>query len=150
VNINNRQQLLAVVAGAAVALWAGDKLILSPLTQSWKERAARIVSLRDLNASAFDYCALGHYHVMRQVEDNAWYAGATDYTSTHVWQELNEERAAGIAGKGFIEWHMETRTMVPRFLRSARQFIDLPPISAEGLTVGEIDERIRATVEHAR
>jgi hypothetical protein len=46
VNINNRQQLLAVVAGAAVALWAGDKLILSPLTQSWKERAARIVELR--------------------------------------------------------------------------------------------------------
>jgi type IV pilus assembly PilO-like protein len=45
-NINNRQQLLAILAGAAVALWAGDKLIFSPLTQSWKERAARITELR--------------------------------------------------------------------------------------------------------
>jgi hypothetical protein len=44
---------------------------------------------------------------------------------------------------------METRTLVPRVLRSSRQFVDLPPISAEGLAVMEIDERIRATVEHA-
>ena len=44
-NINNRQQLLALVIGA-VALWAGDKLIFTPLTQSWKERAARITELR--------------------------------------------------------------------------------------------------------
>ena len=42
-NINNRQQLLAILAGVAVALWAGDKLVFSPLTQSWKERATRIV-----------------------------------------------------------------------------------------------------------
>jgi Tfp pilus assembly protein PilO len=46
VNINNRQQLLAILAGAAVALWAGDKLVFSPLTQSWKERATRITELR--------------------------------------------------------------------------------------------------------
>src|SRR6185295_5661805 len=39
-------QLLAILAGAAVALWMGDKLIFSPLTQSWKERAARIIELR--------------------------------------------------------------------------------------------------------
>jgi len=45
-NINNRQQLLAILAGVAVALWAGDKLVFSPLTQSWKERATRIVELR--------------------------------------------------------------------------------------------------------
>ncbi len=45
-NIDKRQQLLTILAITAVALWAGDKLVLSPLTRSWKERAARIVELR--------------------------------------------------------------------------------------------------------
>ncbi len=44
--IKNRQQVLAVVAIAAVALLAGDRLVVSPLIRSWKDRAARIVELR--------------------------------------------------------------------------------------------------------
>ncbi len=44
--INNRQQLLAVVAIAAVAVFAGDKLLFSPLVRSWQDRAARIATLR--------------------------------------------------------------------------------------------------------
>jgi hypothetical protein len=45
-NINNRQQLLTIAAAVAVAFLVSDKLILSPLTKSWKARAARIVELR--------------------------------------------------------------------------------------------------------
>jgi hypothetical protein len=45
-NISNRQQLLALLAGAAVALWAGDRMVFSPLIQSWKERAERITELK--------------------------------------------------------------------------------------------------------
>ena len=45
-NINNRQQLLTLILLAAVAYLVGEKLILSPLTRSWKQRAARIVELR--------------------------------------------------------------------------------------------------------
>ena len=45
-NIKNRQHVLAVVAIVAVALLAGDKFVLSPLTQSWKERTDRIAELR--------------------------------------------------------------------------------------------------------
>ena len=44
--INNRQQMLAVVAGATLALLLGDKLVLSPLVSSWKDRSARITHLR--------------------------------------------------------------------------------------------------------
>lgn len=44
--IENRQQLLALVAGLAVALWVGDRLVLTPLTRGWKERSARITELR--------------------------------------------------------------------------------------------------------
>jgi hypothetical protein len=44
--IDNRQQVLLVLTIAAVALLAGDKLILSPLTNVWKERAKEIAGLR--------------------------------------------------------------------------------------------------------
>jgi exonuclease SbcD len=132
-----------------VLLFHGEVEGVIPAVGASPERAARIVTLRDLNAAAFDYCALGHYHVHRQVAENAWYAGATDYTSTHVWQELTEERAMKLEGKSFIEWHLESKTMIRRPLRGYRSFIDLPPISADGLSVVELDERIRTTVELA-
>ncbi len=45
-NIENRQKLLTVVAGAVIALFVGDKMIISPLIKSWKERSAKILELR--------------------------------------------------------------------------------------------------------
>jgi hypothetical protein len=45
-NLNNRQQLLGVVAIAAVALWVGDHLLFTPLTQSWKDRSIQLASLK--------------------------------------------------------------------------------------------------------
>jgi hypothetical protein len=50
--IKNRQQLLIIVAVSAIALFGGDKLILTPLTEAWKARAAKIATLtkqRDSN-----------------------------------------------------------------------------------------------------
>lgn len=44
--INNRQQLLTIVAAVAVTLWAGDTLIVEPLIKSWKERKAEVAKLR--------------------------------------------------------------------------------------------------------
>ncbi|MCX6904444.1 MAG: hypothetical protein NTW03_13375 [Verrucomicrobia bacterium] len=46
IDIKNRQQFLAIAAIVVVGLFAGDKLLLSPLHKSWKERAATIVELR--------------------------------------------------------------------------------------------------------
>jgi hypothetical protein len=45
-NIKNRQQFLLILTIVVVALWGGDTLIVSPLTASWKARAARIAELR--------------------------------------------------------------------------------------------------------
>ncbi len=45
-NINNRQQLLAIIAIGAIGLFAGDRLVRAPLMASWTERAARIKELR--------------------------------------------------------------------------------------------------------
>jgi len=44
--IKNRQQVLVIVAIAAIVLFAGDHLVLSPLLQAWNTRAKRIADLR--------------------------------------------------------------------------------------------------------
>jgi hypothetical protein len=46
VQIKNRQQLLFIVAGVVFGLLIGDKLIFTPLVNSWKARAGRITDLR--------------------------------------------------------------------------------------------------------
>jgi hypothetical protein len=46
IDINNRQQLLAFCTIAVVAIWAGDKLVISPLTDFWKSRDAQIQKLK--------------------------------------------------------------------------------------------------------
>ncbi len=43
--IQNRQQWLGVLAGAAIALFVTDRLILTPLSTSWKVRRERIETL---------------------------------------------------------------------------------------------------------
>jgi len=45
-NISNRQQLLAIIAIAAIVLWVGDKVVFSPLTALWKDRVKQIAELR--------------------------------------------------------------------------------------------------------
>ena len=46
VQIKNRQQLLIIGAIVAIALFAGDHLVLSPLMKAWSARATRIAELR--------------------------------------------------------------------------------------------------------
>jgi len=43
---NNRQQMLMALAIAAVALFAGDKIIFSPLVAAWNRRSGQITELR--------------------------------------------------------------------------------------------------------
>jgi len=45
--INNRQQLLTIGAIVVVALFAADKLLITPLTQFWKDRSKAISDLRE-------------------------------------------------------------------------------------------------------
>lgn len=45
INIKNRQQLLVIVALAAVGLFAADKIVLTPLGALWKERTTQINEL---------------------------------------------------------------------------------------------------------
>lgn len=46
-NLNKRQQLLAILAIVAVGLFIADKLVFTPLTNSWKARSERIAKLKE-------------------------------------------------------------------------------------------------------
>jgi len=46
-NLNKRQQIQAILTIAAVALFAADRLVFTPLTNSWKTRSERITKLKE-------------------------------------------------------------------------------------------------------
>jgi DNA repair protein SbcD/Mre11 len=129
-----------------VLLLHGEVQGMLPAHVASADRAALEIPLSEIGAAAWDYVALGHYHVYRQIEANAFYSGSIDYTSANTWGELYEERVAGVAGKGMIERNLENGVHTFHPLPPSRPLIDLPPISARGLTVAEVDERIHAAV----
>jgi hypothetical protein len=114
------------------------------------DRATTAVTPDELGAERWSYVALGHYHVYRQVAPNAYYSGAIDYTSSNVWGELAEERQGGIPGKGLIVHDLATGAHRFHAIEAPRAFVDLPAISARGLTAADLDARIRETVEGYR
>ncbi|GAC1514996.1 MAG: exonuclease SbcCD subunit D [Gemmatimonadaceae bacterium] len=111
------------------------------------DRSAASISLADLGAARFNYVALGHYHVFREIAPNAFYAGSLEYTSANAWGELAEERAAGLPGKGLVEFDLGAATHRFHHLPSARPLRDLPPLSARGKSAREVDALIRAAVD---
>ncbi len=46
-NIKSRQQLLGIIAIAAVGLLVGDRLVFTPLLRAWKARAEQIAKLKE-------------------------------------------------------------------------------------------------------
>jgi exonuclease SbcD len=103
----------------------------------------------DLHVTEWDYVALGHYHVYKSPtrRPNAFYSGATDYTSSNVWGEKAEEKELGLDGKGIIERDLATGKHVFHPLAASREFVDLRPISARGMTTEELNDAIVETVE---
>jgi DNA repair protein SbcD/Mre11 len=114
------------------------------------ERPVVSIPRGELHAELWSYVALGHYHVHRKVDQNAYYSGSLDYTSTNTWSELVEERAGGIRGKGFIEYDLDTQIHKFHSVSLARGVVDLQPISARGLTGVEVDARIRESVDRVK
>jgi hypothetical protein len=114
------------------------------------DRSTAVISPGDLHADSWSYVALGHYHVHREIAPNAYYSGALEYTSTNTWGELGEARAAGLGGKGFIEYDLDKGTHKFHQITPARALIDLAPLSARGLTALEVDTKIRDAVSHAK
>ncbi len=110
------------------------------------DRARLVVNAEHLHPEQWSYVALGHYHVHHRIADNAYYSGSIDYTSTSAWTELAEERAAGLPGKGFIEFDLETGVHTFHPIPPSRVLAELPPFSARGMTGHEVDAAIQEAV----
>lgn len=120
--------------------------MLSPYAATG-EATSQEIPQAELNEGAWDYIALGHYHVYRRLAPNQFYSGSLDYTSTNTWGERIEEGMAGLPGKGIIEHDLATGEHTFHPLALTREFVDLPALSARGLTTEEVNERILETVE---
>ena len=120
--------------------------MLGPFSAS-SEIATREIPQDDLNASHWDYIGLGHYHVYRRMAPNQFYSGSIDYTSTNTWGELEEQQLVGVPGKGFIEHDLATGRHEFHAIKASREFVDLPVISARGLTTEEVNARIAEVLD---
>jgi DNA repair protein SbcD/Mre11 len=109
--------------------------------------AAVQISREELIAGRWDYVAMGHYHVYREVAPNIFYSGSLEYTSLDTWGEWHEERVAKLSGKGFIERNLETGEHEFHELPAARPLVDLPPIQVGGLPAADVDKAIRKMID---
>jgi DNA repair exonuclease SbcCD nuclease subunit len=113
-----------------------------PGDRSLMEYGGLPLRLESLSREPWSYVALGHYHVQREAFPRGWYAGALEYTSTNIWGELAEEALYGLPGKGWLLADLETGTVTPCPIPSARRIWDAPLLDAEGLSPGEVDRAI--------
>jgi exonuclease SbcD len=111
------------------------------------EMATQEIAQDELHQSQWDYIGLGHYHVYRRLAPNQFYSGSLDYTSTNTWGEKMEEEMAGVPGKGIIEHDLASGRHVFHHLPPTREFVDLPALSARGLTTEEVNARVLAACE---
>lgn len=130
-----------------VLLIHGEVEGIIPRRAAMLDRATFEISEEELGASQWSYVALGHYHVHREVAPNAYYSGSIDYTSANAWGELSEERAAGLPGKGFIEFDLDAGTHTFHPIPPSRVLVDLPSFSARGMTGEELDAAVRGAVD---
>lgn len=130
-----------------VLLLHGEVEGMLPPHLSAIDRSALEITRDELGTTRWNYVALGHYHVCRQIAPNAFYSGSIDYTSANTWGELVEEREAGVPGKGMLEYDLVTNAHTFHPLPKSRRLVDLPAISARGLSVADVDGRIRRAVD---
>lgn len=109
------------------------------------DRRAEAVTEKELGAARWDYVALGHYHVYREIAPNAYYSGSLDFTGNTSWAELAEENARKQT-KGIIEHDLATGAHTFHQMRPLREWVDLPAISGAGLSPASLDEAIREAV----
>jgi DNA repair exonuclease SbcCD nuclease subunit len=111
------------------------------------ERLALQLAPKELHAPRWTYVALGHHHVFRQIEPNAFFAGAMEYTSLNFWGELQEESAAKLPGKRFVEFDLERGRARFHKIAPARPVVELPPLTGRGMVAADLDAGMRRNIE---
>jgi len=127
-----------------VLLLHGEVEGVIPLHAEHTDRTALTIPVEAISAPEWSYVALGHYHVYKRVGPNAYYSGATEYTSSNVWGEIEEQRSQKLPGKGLIERDLETGKQTFHPLPVVREFLDLPRIEGRGMSATDLDHAIGA------
>jgi DNA repair protein SbcD/Mre11 len=122
-----------------ILLLHGEVQGVLPDRAAMVDRSASEVTIDELQRAQWDYVALGHYHVHRQVAPTAWYAGSLEYVSSNTWGELAEQRQHNVPGKGFAMHDLATGAHRFVTLEMDRRFVDLEPIDARALAPDAID-----------
>lgn len=117
-----------------------------PADRSGVEYGGARLSPADLARGGWNYVALGHYHVQREVAPRVWYSGSLEYVSPNPWGELAEERTAGLDGKGWLLVDLDSGQAERCPVPPARRLHDLPAIDAQGKTAAELDRLIAEAV----
>jgi len=100
-----------------------------------KHASEELIDSEKINGSSWDYVALGHYHKFTQLEDNIYYSGAIERTSSNVWQEAQDK-------KGFIEYNLIDKKLIFHSLNNPRKVYDIRQINAENLCAEDINVKI--------
>ena len=109
------------------------------------EYGTPMLELSELHADQWNYVALGHYHVARQMAPTAWYAGSIEYVGRNPWGELKQEAELGRAGqKGWLLARLGGSNPHVQFrpIPLARRHVDLPPIAAVGMDAETLSKTI--------
>ena len=131
-----------------VLLLHGEVRGAIPVHAAPVDRATVVYEPADFGGG-WDYVALGHYHVYKQVAPTAYYAGALEYTSPNAWGELHEQHSRKLPGKGLVEHDLESGKHRFHSLEAPRKLLDLPPVSARGLNAESVDAAIADAVTRA-
>jgi exonuclease SbcD len=112
---------------------AGDVLLLHGEVTGAIPRSHSMVTVSPTRFDAYQYTALGHYHVAGRVGTRAYYAGSLDYVSTNPWEELSAPKSFYV-----VELGTEPPVAIPSPI--TRRFIDLPRVDATGFSTAMITE----------
>lgn len=123
---------------------------LFPLDRWWAEPGGALLDPGELARGDWSYVALGHYHVMREVRERIWYAGALEYLTLNPWGELIEERKSGTRGKGWLLVDLESGKVERRYIERERDLHDLKPIDAANLGATDLDRLIQERLASVR
>jgi exonuclease SbcD len=133
-------------AARQVMVLHGEVEGVFPFDRSAIEYGGAAIAPRELALDQWTYVALGHYHVQHRLAPRAWYAGSLEYVTPNVWSELEDERAHGLDGKGWLLVDLDSGTVERQPVPAARKVIDLEPILAVGLSAADLDHLIAERV----
>lgn len=98
------------------------------------------LDLRKVSQNEWDYIALGHVHMQREVSLNAAYSGATEHTASNIWSEAD-------INKGFLEVHLPTGKKTFHALSSPREVVILEAVDAAGLEPDDVMAQLGERLE---